>query len=117
MSHSNKNSLTQYQRKVLEADAVKVGYNILAALYSWLLLAGFVVAPGTFTSLQKAGMLGKFDAGKLVPKAVQHMPSFWIAIVCCSVGMVGLLWLWWKLKDNYVWLATKLFLYVLGRLL
>jgi len=114
MSPKNDNKLTQYERKVLEADSVKLRYNVLASLYSWLLLAGFIVFPGTFTSLNKATAFRETEPGILIQKAVHKMPLFWVALVCYMIGAVGLLWLWWNLKHNYIWLVTKLFLYVLS---
>ncbi|KAM7210075.1 hypothetical protein V8F06_014544 [Rhypophila decipiens] len=109
MSLRNEKNLTEYERKVLDADSVKLRYNVLASLYSWLLLAGFLVFPGTFTSLSKATAIKQNEPGILIQKAVQKMPLFWVALVCCMVGAAGLFWLWWKLKNSYVWLVTKIF--------
>lgn len=113
MSHSNENPRSQYRRK--ETSPINPKDNVLVSLYSWLLLiAGFIMFPGIFRALHKAGVLGKADAERLAQKAVKRLPSPWIAIFFCTAGIF--LWIWWNLKRNYVWLATKLFLCVLRQL-
>jgi len=47
-------------------------HNILAALFSWLTLAGYVVIPGTFTSLRDSEKLGNSESGRVVQNAVQN---------------------------------------------
>ncbi|KAK3935775.1 hypothetical protein QBC46DRAFT_271027 [Diplogelasinospora grovesii] len=69
-----KDSLTQCERK--EANPVEHKYNRLASIYSWLLLTGFVVFPGTFTSLTRTGLLRHAEPRKYARKALQQMPAF-----------------------------------------
>ena len=114
MFPENTNTSTEPKQKVSQTNSAKSMYNTLAALCSWFLLAGFILFPGTFTSLNKAGVLRKPDPRSVVQRTVQQLPSFWIAITCCLVGTTSLFWLWYKLKHNYLWLATRLFLYILG---
>ncbi|KAK3939611.1 hypothetical protein QBC46DRAFT_143133 [Diplogelasinospora grovesii] len=85
-------------------------YNVAAAISSWILLAGFIVLPGTFTSLQNL----KTDTG-----AVEVLQSFAERIgllslsACCWIsGVVGIGSLWWKFRQrhNYLWLLDHLFL-------
>ncbi|KAI0836085.1 hypothetical protein F5Y06DRAFT_288625 [Hypoxylon sp. FL0890] len=94
---------------VIEAYELPKLYNVLAALSSWLLLAGFVIFPGTFTSLQKAD-LTTTEAGKVLHRIVQNTPLLGIAIVCYVLGSVGTGILWWLFKQNSVWLNEKIFL-------
>ena len=55
----------------LEANEVSARTNMLATLYSWLTLAGFVVFPGTFSSLTSSTRLGNNKSGKLDQDAVK----------------------------------------------
>ena len=49
--------------------------NMLASLFTWLLLAGFVVLPVTFASLRSSRTVNDIGkAGKLVIRIVQNMP-------------------------------------------
>lgn len=45
-----------------------------ASFATWILLAGFVLFPGTFSSLQQSGGDGLGGAGAVVLGAVQHVP-------------------------------------------
>lgn len=45
---------TQYVNMLLALDSIPRMHNMLAAVFTWILLAGFVLFPGTFTSLQNA---------------------------------------------------------------
>jgi hypothetical protein len=45
---------TRYVRMIVESDEIPWKYNVLASAANWILLAGYLVVPGTFTSLQKS---------------------------------------------------------------
>lgn len=49
-------------------------HNMAASFATWILLAGFVLFPGTFTSLQEAQGEGLGGAGSAILEAVQHVP-------------------------------------------
>lgn len=59
---------TPYMKMCTQANRVPSIYNILAALSSWLTLAGFVVLPGTFTSLKHSTTLSSSKGGELFKK-------------------------------------------------
>lgn len=44
---------TRYIDMLLEIDSVPKFHNILASAFTWILLAGYLVFPATFTKLQK----------------------------------------------------------------
>ncbi|KAJ3494116.1 hypothetical protein NLJ89_g10876 [Agrocybe chaxingu] len=100
---------TQYVNMLLALDDIPLLHNVLAAFFSWILLAGFILFPGTFTSLQNLSA----TAGGQVPaeliNAVTNIPLFVIAWVCCAVGASGMLWLWWRWRKNYLWALNKVF--------
>lgn len=107
---------TRYMEMLLDLDKVPRLHNILAAFFGWLLLAGFVVFPGTFTSVQeelaedpdstastaaaRAGLLGQ----------VSNLPLLIVAAVACGLGAVGLVALAVRWRRNYVWLLNRIFL-------
>lgn len=74
MSTSASQMDTQYVNMLLALDGIPPLHNILAGFFTWILLAGFVLFPGTFTSLQEANGEGLGVAGIAVLGAVQHLP-------------------------------------------
>jgi hypothetical protein len=101
---------TPYMVMSLQANEAPRLDNLLAAVYSWITLAGFIVLPGTFTSLGNSESLGDIKGGKLVQDAVHNIPLLPLAGICCLVGTIGSCWLWWKWRKNYVWLVGRIFL-------
>ena len=98
--------LTDYERMCLELHNIPTLHNLLASFFTWILLAGFVVFPGTFTSLRNATrstaetvVLAEFQKGLIA-----------IAAVCCAIGVVGMLRLWWLQRKDYEWLLNHIFL-------
>jgi hypothetical protein len=103
---------TSYTEMVLGMDNIPRLHNILAGCFSWLLLAGYIVLPGTFASIQNSRTLsdGAGKAGKLVVKAVQNAPLLYVAAFMCGISTGGMCWLWFKQQDNYLWLLNRLIL-------
>ena len=52
---------TQYVNMLLALDDIPKLHNILAKFFNWILLAGFVLFPGTFTSLKNLGGSGQVE--------------------------------------------------------
>ena len=52
---------TQYVSMLLALDDIPTLYNILAGFFNWILLAGFILFPGTFTSLKNLGGSGQLE--------------------------------------------------------
>lgn len=108
---------TAYPRMILENEDVDLLKNILAAAFSWILLAGYLVFPNTLTSLQTSDSLrssaGKSGIGEITYKLVLNIPLLTIAGVVCLIGLCGHIWLW-KTNPNFLWLKSKIFLYVEG---
>lgn len=52
---------TQYVNMLLALDDIPKLHNLLAKFFNWILLAGFVLFPGTFTSLKNLGGSGQIE--------------------------------------------------------
>lgn len=108
---NNQKTDTSYMAKATQATQAPTWDNVRAALFSWLTLAGFVVFPGTFTSLKTSQTLASNSSGKIIQDAVKNVHSLLpIAILCCIIGTTGTSWLWWIWRENAIWLVTHLFL-------
>ncbi|KAJ7040693.1 hypothetical protein C8F04DRAFT_948041 [Mycena alexandri] len=114
---------TRYMNMLLALDGIPRLHNMLAAFFTWILLAGFVLLPGTFTSLAGTNVDNANEQAFI--HAVQHVPlgsppfdssqtnrarRFVIAFVCSGIGVLGMLWLWWRWSQNYIWLNNRIFL-------
>ncbi|RSL40610.1 hypothetical protein CEP54_016068 [Fusarium duplospermum] len=89
-----------------------IAYCVLAAVANWLFLAGFVVFPGTFATISQATTLGDSQTGRVVQHAVQNTPLLVVGSLCCFTGGVGMGWVGWSQRHNYVWLSDRIFLSV-----
>jgi hypothetical protein len=49
---------TRYVNMLLALDDIPQMFNMMASFFTWILLAGFVLFPGTFTSLQQQQLSG-----------------------------------------------------------
>ena len=101
---------SRYIKMLLELDEIPWWHNLLASLCTWLLLAGYVVLPGAFTSIRNSQVLSDEAgvAGKAVVKAAQTLPVLLVAGICCLLGVAGMAWLWGEWSSNYVWLLNKI---------
>ena len=91
---------------LLSLDQIPRLHNILASFFTWILLAGYIVFPATFTSLQNNDEI-QSEADRNVVEAkilgqVKNAPLLYIASFCCGIGCVGMVWLWWIHRTNYV---------------
>ncbi|RDL37617.1 uncharacterized protein BP5553_05050 [Venustampulla echinocandica] len=101
---------TQYMRMLLALDDISRVHNILASFFTWLLLAGFVIFPGTFTSLSTSDTVASSTTASTIIHSVQHIPLLVIATVSSALGATGMLYLYYAHTDNFVWLLNKIFL-------
>lgn len=85
-------------------------YNTIAVASNWLLLAGFIVFPGTFISLSRAGVLGDSQVSRVFQNTIRNTPLLYIGAFWCLIGACGIWWVWWHIWDNYIWLIYRVFL-------
>jgi hypothetical protein len=111
-SNTNYTIETRYIQMLLED--IPWFYNILADAAHWALLAGYLVVPGTFTSMQRSATLkedlNKTQAGQAILSTIQNPPLLAIACFPMVLGALFMLWLSWERRNNYIWLINKLFL-------
>lgn len=107
------NFQTRYMNMLLSLDTIPRLHNILASFFGWVMLAGFIVFPSTFTSLAKLqdnSVVQQTPGAADVLDTVQSLPLLVVAAVCCGIGYLGNLWLSLRWRNNYVWLLNRLYL-------
>jgi len=97
---------------LLHLDKIPRIYNLGASFFTWIVLAGFVVFPGTFTNIK--GFDTRTPQGNAVERellyTVKNAPLLWVAGACCIVGTLGMVGLWIRWGKNYVWIINRIFL-------
>ncbi|KIK77477.1 hypothetical protein PAXRUDRAFT_834972 [Paxillus rubicundulus Ve08.2h10] len=100
------NVYTKYIEMLVEFDKIPFRANMLASFFSWLLLAGFILFPGTFAAWLRSDLTVVVQ----LMDYVEQVPLYVIAWVCTGIGGAGMLWLWWKWRKNYFWLMSSIFI-------
>lgn len=95
---------------LLELDKIPRLYNLLAGFFTWLLLAGYLFLPGTFTSIRNSRVLADGKVGKVAGRALQNRSLLGIAATCCVLAALGMCWLGSMWPKNYVWLLNRIIL-------
>lgn len=107
---------TVYVQMLLDLDNIPWNHNFCAGLFNWILLAGYLIVPGTFTSLQKSNTiqnhLDQHGIEQAILNTIQNPPLLFIASILFFFGAVGMLWLGRTWRNNYIWLINRLFLSV-----
>jgi hypothetical protein len=89
-------------------------YNVSVSIANWALLAGYLVIPGTFTSLKESNqieeILKKNTAGRAVLHTIQNPPLLVVACLFLAGGVAALTVLFRKIQSNYLWLINKIFM-------
>jgi uncharacterized membrane protein YgdD (TMEM256/DUF423 family) len=97
---------------LLSLDKIPRRHNILVLLFVWLLLVGFVVLPGSFTSSKRKQAEGETQSvrqGKLALTPA-NTAALAIGFVCVVAGAFGSAWLALRWRRNHVWLLNKLYM-------
>ncbi|KAF8466353.1 hypothetical protein BDZ91DRAFT_633404, partial [Kalaharituber pfeilii] len=115
---------SRYIHMLLSLDTISKLYNLLAAFSTWILLAGYVLLPGTFVSLQNLpddpppsvdpASAEKPDAAETIKRwlltQIRNTPLLYLATFCTAVGALGMLALWFRWRKNYVWIINRIFI-------
>lgn len=95
---------TRYLIMLEEYDQrIPFSHTCMAAISQWTLLAGYLVIPGTFTSLQKTHSLD--HASTTIARTIQNPPLLALSCICFVSGATTMSWLAWRWRFNYVWLS------------
>ena len=106
---------TRYMDMLLAMDTIPRLHNVLSSFFTWILLAGFIIFPGTFSTLSNldnSQAIQDSHTASTIIASVKNIPLLVIAGVCAGIGAAGMIWLWWRWRQNYVWLLNKIFLFV-----
>lgn len=86
---------TRYNAMVIQINhEISLQYSLLAGVFAWLLLAGFLLSPATYTSarylaaLEKAALATNFSIG-----TARNIPVIGLACAACAVRTSRLGWL------------------------
>ncbi|TLS30986.1 hypothetical protein PpBr36_03067 [Pyricularia pennisetigena] len=88
----------RYIAMLKSIDKIPRMHNILASLFTWVLLAGFVVFPATFSW------------PPLEPAVLQQYCFIGLAAALVVLGILGMAVLGVRWRNNYVWLLNRIFL-------
>ncbi|KAB8067368.1 hypothetical protein BDV29DRAFT_186275 [Aspergillus leporis] len=105
---------TKYERMLRELADIHWGFNFLSSFAGWILLAGYLVIPGTFTTLRgsdtmKEGLAGN-NAEKAILDTIQNPPLVGIACSLLAIGAGLMAFLFFRWRHNYLWLINRLFI-------
>lgn len=112
-THSND---SRYVRMLKEEAQMDLKYNITASTANWALLAGYLVVPGTFTSLQHSNKVQEAlqanKTGRAILQKIQNPPLLVIACLFFAGGTTAFICLFRsrKIRNNYPWLINKIFM-------
>lgn len=95
---------------VVRSHSIAVWKNALVSAFNWILLAGFVVFPGTFASLSRVGVLGGIQPGSALQHAFRNTSLLCLAVICSVVGILGISILWWNVRHNFIWITSRILL-------
>lgn len=98
---------TPRTKTLIELDKIPTRHNLLATFFSWLLLGGYMVLPGTFASLHnlEVGKDNTHRIGKIL-RVVNNRPLLIAGGASCFIGIIGMSSLSWIQKKNSDWLSS-----------
>lgn len=104
--------MTEYAKQLVEFHDFPHREGWLVTFASWLLLAGFVTFPATFTNLKQANLSGQpfGTAGQWLISKIQNLPLLGVACGCSGLGALGLFLFWIRWRHNYFIVSEKVFL-------
>ncbi|KAF7309122.1 hypothetical protein MKEN_01114300 [Mycena kentingensis (nom. inval.)] len=96
---------TEYIHMLVAMENTPLVYKILAYITTWTLLAGFLIAPGTFTA-----PASQEETDALGSSLQQHMALLTGAWILTGVGSTGIFLLWFRWHSNYLWVHDSIFI-------
>ena len=112
---SSEDARKPYANLLLSLDKIPRAHHILASVFVWVLLAGFVVIPGSFTSAKRKQdgdtvqvPVGGAGGSKLALTPA-NTAAMVVGLLCIVAGTFGSAWLALRWRRNYIWLLNKLY--------
>ncbi|KAH6878057.1 hypothetical protein BKA58DRAFT_88081 [Alternaria rosae] len=113
-------SLRSFLKPASYNDSVSYTDRLLAQIFSWSTLFGYLLYPSFFPQLntidEYAGCVeckeywDCSDVYDTPPStAIQISDSFYLCALACCIGLLGWLYLWWKYQRNHQWLLNWVF--------
>ncbi|PYH40989.1 uncharacterized protein BP01DRAFT_377369 [Aspergillus saccharolyticus JOP 1030-1] len=101
---------TEYVHMTLEP--IHWGYNLLSSFASWVFLAGYLVVPGTFTTLETTikNSSSQSTMNRRILGTIQNPPLIAISFICFLFGLAIMVFLFYRWRSNYIWLINRLFI-------
>ncbi|KAF7311163.1 hypothetical protein MKEN_01017500 [Mycena kentingensis (nom. inval.)] len=96
---------TRYVHMLVDMENIRPFYKVLAHLATWLLLAGFVLAPGTFAPPANEDEEDSFGS-----ELTKHMSLLVISWIITGIGALSMTGLWFRWRKNYLWIHDALFI-------
>ena len=106
----NADTMTTPNTIATEYRGAQTRRNMFAAFLHWLCVAGGIMFPEVFESPDRLGVINRWAIKRMVRFAIRNMPYLYIAALSGLLGGLGLVWLWWTMRYNYVWLIGRIFL-------
>ena len=131
---SGNGAQTPYMNMIMSLDRIPRLHNILAVIFVWLLLLGFVLFPGSFTRTERQPSVSSEQPPNNnsnnnnsnnnnegtairvrqitvdVPLSLAQRVALVLASVFILTGAFGTAWLALRWRRNYIWLLNKLYL-------
>ncbi|KIJ08999.1 hypothetical protein PAXINDRAFT_88102 [Paxillus involutus ATCC 200175] len=98
---------TRYMNMLLALDDIPPLFNLMASFFTWILLAGFVLFPGTFASWKNQNTS---ETETQILGLINKISLYVFAWICTGIGGCGMTWLWWKWQNNYIWITNRVFI-------
>ncbi|KAI1489422.1 hypothetical protein F5X96DRAFT_683941 [Biscogniauxia mediterranea] len=93
---------------VTESRGAQTRHNMFTPILRWLCLAGSIMYPEPFGFLSRLGVINRLATGGTVNFAIRNVPYLYVAAFSVLLGGLAIVWLWWTIKYNYVWLAGRI---------
>ncbi|KAI0525816.1 hypothetical protein F5B22DRAFT_641971 [Xylaria bambusicola] len=78
-------------------------------ILDWALLVGSIIFPEIFSPLGRMGVLRNPATGAAAQLAIRNIPRRYLAGCSCLLLSFGVVWLWWTIRYNYLWLIARVF--------
>lgn len=107
---------TRYMEMLLHLDKIPRLHNILASAFTWILLASFLVVPGTYTKVKTsqafkdANNSNESSVASDIVHSIANIGLLWVSGFLALVGATGCFYMWFRWRQNYVWLINRIFL-------